>query len=131
MKKVAIFMGTRPEGIKMAPVVKAVDAREGLESIVVSTGQHKEMLQQVVELFDINVDHDLEVMLPNQTLPILTSRLITRIDALLEETQPDMALVQGGYDHRVYGGLVLFLPWNSCGPCRSWTSNWKHSFSFS
>ena len=95
MKKVAIFMGTRPEGIKMAPVVKAVDATDGLEPIVVSTGQHKEMLQQVVELFDIKVDHDLEVMLPNQTLPILTSRLITRIDALLEETQPDIALVQG------------------------------------
>ena len=95
MKKIAIFMGTRPEGIKMAPVVKAVAACDGLEPIVVSTGQHKEMLQQVVELFDINVDHDLEVMLPNQTLPILTSRLITRIDALLEESQPDMALVQG------------------------------------
>ena len=95
MKKVAIFMGTRPEGIKMAPVVKAVDAADGLQPIVVSTGQHKEMLQQVVELFNINVDHDLEVMLPNQTLPILTSRLITRIDSLLEETQPDMALVQG------------------------------------
>ena len=95
MKKVAIFMGTRPEGIKMAPVVKAIDAADGLEPIVVSTGQHKEMLQQVVDLFEINVDHDLEVMLPNQTLPILTSRLITRIDALLEESQPDMALVQG------------------------------------
>ena len=95
MKKVAIFMGTRPEGIKMAPVAKAINATDGLEPIVVSTGQHKEMLQQVVDLFEINVDHDLEVMLPNQTLPILTSRLITRIDALLEEIQPDMALVQG------------------------------------
>ena len=88
-------MGTRPEGIKMAPVVKAIEAADGLEPIVVSTGQHKEMLQQVVNLFEIDVDHDLEVMLPNQTLPILTSRLITRIDTLLEETQPDMALVQG------------------------------------
>jgi len=95
MKKIAIFMGTRPEGIKMAPVVKAIDNTDGLESIVVSTGQHKEMLQQVVDLFDIKVDHDLEVMQPNQTLPSLTARLITRIDALLEETQPDMALVQG------------------------------------
>ena len=95
MKKVAIFMGTRPEGIKMAPVVKAIDATDGLEPIVVSTGQHKEMLQQVVDLFEIHVDHDLEVMQPNQTLPSLTARLITRIDALLEETQPDMALVQG------------------------------------
>ena len=95
MKKIAIFMGTRPEGIKMAPVVKAIEAADGLESLVVSTGQHKEMLQQVVDLFEIDVDHDLEVMLPNQTLPILTARLITRIDALLEETKPDMALVQG------------------------------------
>ena len=95
MKKVAVFMGTRPEGIKMAPVVKAIEAAEGLEPIVVSTGQHKEMLQQVVDLFEIKVDHDLEVMQPNQTLPSLTARLITRIDALLEKTNPDMALVQG------------------------------------
>lgn len=95
MKKVAIFMGTRPEGIKMAPVVKAIEATDGLDPIVVSTGQHKEMLQQVVDLFGINVNHDLEVMQPNQTLPSLTARLITRIDALLEETKPDMALVQG------------------------------------
>ena len=95
MKRVAIFMGTRPEGIKMAPVVKAIEAADGLEPIVVSTGQHKEMLRQVVDLFEINVDHDLEVMQPNQTLPSLTARLITRIDALLEETNPDMALVQG------------------------------------
>ncbi len=95
MKKVAIFMGTRPEGIKMAPVVKAVEATDGLEPLVISTGQHKEMLQQVVDLFEINVDHDLEVMQPNQTLPSLTARLITRIDAILEETKPDFALVQG------------------------------------
>ena len=88
-------MGTRPEGIKMAPVVKAIEAADGLEPIVVSTGQHKEMLQQVVDLFQIKVDHDLEVMQPNQTLPSLTARLITRIDALLEKTNPDMALVQG------------------------------------
>jgi len=88
-------MGTRPEGIKMAPVVKAIEATEGLEPIVVSTGQHKEMLQQVVDLFEINVHHDLEVMQPNQTLPSLTARLITRIDALLDKTNPDMALVQG------------------------------------
>ena len=88
-------MGTRPEGIKMAPVVKAIEATDGLEPIVVSTGQHKEMLQQVVELFEIDVHHDLEVMQPNQTLPVLTARLITRIDELLEETKPDMALVQG------------------------------------
>lgn len=95
MKQVAIFMGTRPEGIKMAPVVKAIDAEDGLQSVVISTGQHKEMLQQVVDLFDIKVGHDLEVMMPNQTLPLLTARLITRIDALLDKINPDFALVQG------------------------------------
>ena len=94
-KKVAIFMGTRPEAIKMAPVVKAIEATPGLEPIIVSTGQHKEMLQQVVDLFEIKVDHDLEVMQPNQTLPSLTARLITRIDDLLEKVEPDFALVQG------------------------------------
>ena len=95
MKKVAIFMGTRPEGIKMAPVVKAIKSTEGLSAMVVSTGQHKEMLQQVVDLFEIEVDHDLEVMRPNQTLPGLTARLITKIEDLLDKTNPDMALVQG------------------------------------
>jgi len=95
MKKVAVFMGTRPEGIKMAPVVKAIKSTDGLSAMVVSTGQHKEMLQQVVDLFEIEVDHDLEVMRPNQTLPGLTARLITRIEDLLDKTNPDMALVQG------------------------------------
>lgn len=79
----------------MAPVVKAIEQTEGLEPIVVSTGQHKEMLKQVVDLFQIKVDFDLEVMQPNQTLPSLTARLITRIDSFLDETQPDIALVQG------------------------------------
>jgi len=95
MKRVAIFMGTRPEGIKMAPVVKAIESTDGLSAVVVSTGQHKEMLQQVVDLFQIKVDHDLEVMRPNQTLPGLTARLITRIEQLLDKTDIDMALVQG------------------------------------
>jgi len=88
-------MGTRPEGIKMAPVVKAIESTDGLSAVVVSTGQHKEMLQQVVDLFQIKVDHDLEVMRPNQTLPGLTARLITRIEQLLDKTDIDMALVQG------------------------------------
>lgn len=95
MKKIVVFMGTRPEGIKMAPVIKALEEADGLEPVVVSTGQHKEMLAQVVDLFDLPVHHDLEVMQPNQTLPSLTARLITKIDALLDEIKPDMALVQG------------------------------------
>ena len=64
MKKIAIFIGTRPEGIKMAPVIKALQQANGLEPIVVSTGQHKEMLDQVINIFDLNIDYDLEVMQP-------------------------------------------------------------------
>ena len=94
-KRIAVFMGTRPEGIKMVPVIKALQASDELEPIVISTGQHREMLQQVVDLFDIKIDHDLAVMQPNQTLASLTARLITKIDALLDDVQPDMALVQG------------------------------------
>jgi UDP-N-acetylglucosamine 2-epimerase (non-hydrolysing) len=95
MKKIAVFMGTRPEGIKMAPVIRALRAAEGLAPIVVSTGQHREMLKQVTDLFGIELDHDLAVMQPNQTLASLSARLLTSIDDLLQRERPDMALVQG------------------------------------
>lgn len=107
-RKIAVFMGTRPEAIKMAPVIKALEAHPTLEPIVVSTGQHKEMLAQVVDLFDLKVDHDLEVMQPNQTLASLTARLMTRIDALLTETKPDFALVQGDTTTVLVAALACF-----------------------
>ncbi len=101
-------MGTRPEGIKMAPVIKALEQAEGLEPIVVSTGQHKEMLQQVVDIFDLNVDHDLEVMQPNQTLASLSARLMERVDSLLDDIDPDMALVQGDTTTVLIAALACF-----------------------
>jgi len=101
-------MGTRPEAIKMAPVIKALQAHPALEPVVVSTGQHKEMLAQVVDLFDLKVDHDLEVMQPNQTLASLTARLMTRIDALLTEVKPDFALVQGDTTTVLVASLACF-----------------------
>lgn len=108
MRKIAVFMGTRPEGIKMAPVIHALAGSDDLRPIVVSTGQHKEMLQQVVDLFGITVDHDLAVMQPNQTLASLTARLMTRIDELLERVQPDMALVQGDTTTVLVAALACF-----------------------
>lgn len=108
MKKVAVFMGTRPEGIKMAPVIKALEQAEGVEPIVVSTGQHKEMLQQVVDIFDLKVDHDLEVMQPNQTLASLSARLMERVDKLLDGINPDMALVQGDTTTVLIAALACF-----------------------
>jgi len=108
MKKIAVFVGTRPEGIKMAMVIKALEYADGFQPIVISTGQHREMLDQVVKIFDLNVDHDLEVMQPNQTLASLSSRLMDRVDALLDTIRPDMALVQGDTTTVLMASLACF-----------------------
>ncbi|MGV6818832.1 MAG: non-hydrolyzing UDP-N-acetylglucosamine 2-epimerase [Thiotrichales bacterium] len=108
MKQVAVFMGTRPEAIKMAPVIKALEAAEGFQPIVISTGQHREMLDQVVEIFDLKVDYDLEVMQPNQTLASLSSRLMERVDHLLDQIKPDVALVQGDTTTVLVASLACF-----------------------
>jgi UDP-N-acetylglucosamine 2-epimerase (non-hydrolysing) len=107
-KTVAIFIGTRPEAIKMAPVIKALEKAEGLRPVVISTGQHREMLQQVVDLFGITVDRSLDVMQPNQTLAGLSSRLLTAIDEALDEIKPDMALVQGDTTTVLMASLACF-----------------------
>ena len=93
--RIAVFMGTRPEAIKMAPVVAALRAADGLEPLVINAGQHREMIQQVIDLFGIAVDIELQVMQPAQTLAGLTSRLVEQITAVLTKTQPDFVLVQG------------------------------------
>ena len=92
----------------MAPVIRALDAAEGLQPLVVSTGQHREMLAQVVDLFGLHVDHDLDVMQPNQTLASLSARLITAIDELLQTEKPDMAMVQGDTTTVLMAALVSF-----------------------
>ncbi|MDD9944553.1 MAG: UDP-N-acetylglucosamine 2-epimerase (non-hydrolyzing) [Myxococcales bacterium] len=93
--KVAVFIGTRPEAIKMAPVIRALSEADDFTPVVISTGQHREMLQQVIDLFEIKTDLELDVMRPNQTLAGLTSRLITECDSALAQVEPDMAMVQG------------------------------------
>ncbi|MGF1548222.1 MAG: non-hydrolyzing UDP-N-acetylglucosamine 2-epimerase [Thiotrichales bacterium] len=107
-KRVAVFMGTRPEGIKMAPVIKALQRAEDLEPVVISTGQHREMLNQVVEIFDLPVHHDLAVMTPNQTLATLSARVMERVDAILDEVRPDLALVQGDTTTVLMAALACF-----------------------
>jgi len=79
----------------MAPVIKALERTDGLAPVVISTGQHREMLEQVVELFGLPVHHRLDVMQPGQTLADLSARLLTAIDRVLETVTPDLALVQG------------------------------------
>lgn len=107
-KKIAVFIGTRPEAIKMAPVIKALEQTAGLQPVVVSTGQHREMLDQVIDLFAIPVHARLDVMQSNQSLASLSSRLLTAIDQTLDTVEPDMALVQGDTTTVLMASLACF-----------------------
>jgi len=94
--RILVILGTRPEAIKLGPVVAALRARpEAFEVRVCVTGQHREMLEPVLDLFDIVPDHDLELMTPNQTLSGLTAAVITGTTAILQAERPDWVVVQG------------------------------------
>lgn len=94
LRVVSIF-GTRPEAVKMAPVVRALAAEPAVDSRVVVTAQHRQMLDQVLGLFGISPDVDLDLMRPNQSLADLTAAILTRLDPVLRELKPDWILVQG------------------------------------
>ena len=94
MKVMTVF-GTRPEAIKMAPVVKALKEAEGIVCKVCVTAQHREMLDQVLELFEIVPDYDLNIMKPNQTLSMITANVITGMEEVLIKEKPDLVLVHG------------------------------------
>lgn len=95
MIKVMSVFGTRPEAIKMAPLIKALEKDERFESIVTVTGQHREMLDQVLEVFEITPDHDLDVMSVNQTLTAITTKVLLSLEPILQAEQPDIVLVHG------------------------------------
>src|SRR5207249_496010 len=107
-RTIAVFMGTRPEGIKMAPVVAALRASDDLDCRIVATGQHREMFRQVAEQFGFAVDADLAVMRPHQTLAGLTARLMEKVDAWLQGNHPDLALVQGDTTTVLVAALACF-----------------------
>ncbi|PNL91962.1 non-hydrolyzing UDP-N-acetylglucosamine 2-epimerase [Aerococcus viridans] len=95
MKKIMVVFGTRPEAIKMSPVVKELKARKSIQTIVCVTGQHKEMLEQVLSTFDIIPDYNLEIMKDNQSLFDVTINILDRIKIVLEKENPDVVLVHG------------------------------------
>ncbi|MGW3944799.1 non-hydrolyzing UDP-N-acetylglucosamine 2-epimerase [Micrococcus endophyticus] len=95
MPKVMPIYGTRPEAIKVAPIVKALQADDRFECVVTVTGQHREMLDQVNELFGIVPDHDLNIIRPRQTLNGVFARTLEGLDAVLEQERPDAVVVQG------------------------------------
>ena len=95
MKKIMCVFGTRPEAIKMAPVVKAIEQNENLQSVVAVTAQHREMLDQVLELFRIKPDFDLNLMKKNQTLTDITAGVLHGLEQILQQEKPDLVLVHG------------------------------------
>ncbi len=107
--KVLSIFGTRPEAIKLAPVIKALRARpDDFASRVCVTGQHRELLDQVLRLFDIHPDHDLAVMQPDQSLFYSTARILTELEPVLAQEKPDWVLVQGDTTTSFVASLAAF-----------------------
>ena len=107
--KVATIFGTRPEGIKMAPLVKEINNREELECVFINTAQHREMLDQVLDMFDITPDYDLDLMKKKQTPAEITSKILERTTKILEDEKPDLVLVHGDTATTFAGALAAFL----------------------
>ena len=107
-KKVCVVVGTRPEAIKMAPVYRQLLVTDGLEPILLSTGQHREMLAQTLDAFGLKPDVDLGLMLPSQTLPDLTARAISALSTYFQATKPDAVLVQGDTTSVLASSIAAF-----------------------
>ncbi|MBE5661272.1 UDP-N-acetylglucosamine 2-epimerase (non-hydrolyzing) [Staphylococcus sp. SS87] len=108
MKKIMTVFGTRPEAIKMAPLVKALEKDDMLEPIVVVTAQHREMLDSVLKTFEIKPKYDLNIMKSGQTLSEITSKSITQLEQVIHLEKPDMVLVHGDTMTTFAGGLAAF-----------------------
>lgn len=108
MKKVLSVFGTRPEAIKMAPVIKELSERDNIESIVCVTAQHRNMLDQVLEIFKIKPDYDLNIMKPGQSLCYVTSIVLNKIEKVLEKEKPDLVLVHGDTTTAMASALAAY-----------------------
>ena len=108
MKKILLVFGTRPEAIKMSPLVNELKTREGIKTIVCVSGQHRQMLDQVLEAFHVVPDYDLSIMKDRQTLFDITTNILDRIKAVLEEVKPDVVLVHGDTSTTFVTALACF-----------------------
>lgn len=107
-KKIMTIFGTRPEAIKMAPLVKELEKREGIKSIVCVTAQHRQMLDQVLEFFEITPDYDLDIMKSKQSLTGITNRVLEGLEEVYNTVKPDMVLVHGDTSTTFSGALAAF-----------------------
>ncbi len=108
MKKVMLVFGTRPEAIKMCPLVNELKTRQNIQTIVCVTGQHRQMLDQVLEAFNVVPDYDLSIMKDKQTLFDITAAILTQIKAVLDEVKPDIVLVHGDTSTTFVTALACF-----------------------
>ncbi|RSU11468.1 UDP-N-acetylglucosamine 2-epimerase (non-hydrolyzing) [Vagococcus acidifermentans] len=124
--KVLSVFGTRPEAIKMAPLIKELESRPSVfQSFVVVTGQHREMLDQVLTALDVQPDYDLAVMEPRQSLSLITSKILTQLDSVIEVEQPDIVLVHGDTTTCFAAGLSAFYHQVPIGHVEAGLRTWK------
>ena len=128
MIKVMTVFGTRPEAIKMAPVVLELKKHQDeIETVVAVTAQHRQMLDQVLHLFKIKPDYDLDIMSQGQTLYDITSRAMNGLKEVLEKEKPDLVLVHGDTTTTFAGALASYYSQT----CRSGIENGEYIFAFS
>lgn len=125
MKKIMTIFGTRPEAIKMAPLVSELKNDPELQPIVVVTAQHREMLDSVLETFDITPDYDLNIMKQGQTLSEVTSRVLGGLESVIQEAKPDMILVHGDTTTTFAGSLAAFYNEVAIGHVEAGLRTWN------
>lgn len=125
MIKVMTVFGTRPEAIKMAPLVKELQKRKEIECIVCVTAQHRQMLDQVLEVFDIKPDYDLDIMQQGQTLSDITSRVLYGLEAVIKAVKPDIVLVHGDTTTTFAGALAAFYNQVDIGHVEAGLRTWN------
>lgn len=108
MKKIMLIFGTRPEAIKMCPLVNELKKRNGIETCVCVTGQHKQMLEQVLDIFDVKPDYDLSIMKEGQTLFDISTSILEKVKPILEKEKPDIVLVHGDTSTSFVAALACF-----------------------
>lgn len=125
MIKVMTIFGTRPEAIKMAPLVKELKSRKEIECIVCVTAQHRQMLDQVLEVFDITPDYDLNIMKQGQTLSDITSKALIGLQEIIQKEKPNIVLVHGDTTTTFAGALAAFYSQTDIGHVEAGLRTWN------
>lgn len=123
--KIMTVFGTRPEAIKMAPLVKAIEADHRFEAIVAVTAQHREMLDQVLSIFDIVPNYDLDIMKNGQTLTDITIRVLRELDSVIHESKPDIILVHGDTTTTLAASIAAFYHQIKIGHVEAGLRTWN------